>query len=123
MGACARLEAEAIAAPSQRPKHELIMKPGQQPFDLASGLEARRRDLMLNGDAQALAGVTSDDLLYVHPATTLPIILDVGTDNPNCLSDPLYVGWSHERVRGPEYDDLIEPFVKAVAKRWPHVRP
>jgi malate dehydrogenase (oxaloacetate-decarboxylating) len=57
----------------------------------------------------------------LHPATTLPIILDVGTDNPDCLSDPLYVGWRHERVRGPEYDDFVEVFVNAVSKRWPHV--
>ena len=57
----------------------------------------------------------------LHPATTLPIILDVGTDNPDCLADPLYVGWRHERVRGQEYDDFIDAFVKAVIKRWPHV--
>ena len=57
----------------------------------------------------------------LHPATTLPIILDVGTDNPDCLADPLYVGWRHERVRGQEYDDFVEAFVKAVTKRWPHV--
>jgi malate dehydrogenase (oxaloacetate-decarboxylating) len=57
----------------------------------------------------------------VHPATTLPVILDVGTDNPGCLSDPLYVGWHHERVRGEEYDQFVEEFVAAVAERWPHV--
>jgi malate dehydrogenase (oxaloacetate-decarboxylating) len=57
----------------------------------------------------------------IHPATTLPIMLDVGTDNPECLADPLYVGWRHERVRGAEYDDFAETFVSAVAERWPHV--
>ncbi|MCX4165467.1 MULTISPECIES: NAD-dependent malic enzyme [Paraburkholderia] len=57
----------------------------------------------------------------LHPATTLPIMLDVGTDNPDCLSDPLYIGWRHERVRGQEYDDFIDAFVQAVIKRWPHV--
>ncbi len=57
----------------------------------------------------------------LHPATTLPVMLDVGTDNPDCLSDPLYIGWRHERVRGEEYDDFIEAFVSAVVKRWPHV--
>jgi malate dehydrogenase (oxaloacetate-decarboxylating) len=57
----------------------------------------------------------------IHPATSLPIMLDVGTDNPECLADPLYVGWRHERVRGPEYDDFVETFVNAVAERWPHV--
>jgi malate dehydrogenase (oxaloacetate-decarboxylating) len=57
----------------------------------------------------------------LHPATTLPVMLDVGTDNPDCLSDPLYIGWRHERVRGEEYDEFIEAFVDAVVKRWPHV--
>jgi malate dehydrogenase (oxaloacetate-decarboxylating) len=57
----------------------------------------------------------------LHPATTLPIILDVGTDNTEHLNDPLYIGWQHERVRGPEYDELVEIFVSAVRARWPHV--
>lgn len=57
----------------------------------------------------------------LHPATTLPILLDVGTDNADCLADPLYVGWRHERVRGQDYDDFIEAFVSAVIRRWPRV--
>jgi malate dehydrogenase (oxaloacetate-decarboxylating) len=57
----------------------------------------------------------------LHPATTLPVLLDVGTDNKERLGDPLYVGWRHERVRGAEYDDFIESFVDAVRERWPHV--
>jgi malate dehydrogenase (oxaloacetate-decarboxylating) len=57
----------------------------------------------------------------LHPATTLPVILDVGTDNKRHLADPLYIGWQHERVRGPQYDELVEIFVSAVRKRWPHV--
>jgi malate dehydrogenase (oxaloacetate-decarboxylating) len=57
----------------------------------------------------------------LHPAITLPITLDVGTDNQDCLADPLYIGWRHERVRGQDYDDFVEAFVSAVARRWPHV--
>lgn len=57
----------------------------------------------------------------IHPRTTLPIMLDVGTDNPDRLADPLYVGWRTERVRGAAYDDFIEAFVTAVDERWPHV--
>jgi malate dehydrogenase (oxaloacetate-decarboxylating) len=57
----------------------------------------------------------------LHPSATLPILLDVGTDNADCLTDPLYVGWRRERVRGQEYDDFIEAFVAAVIRRWPRI--
>ena len=57
----------------------------------------------------------------LHPATTLPILLDTGTDNPERLADPIYIGWKHERVRGQDYDDFVEAFVSAVDARWPHV--
>src|SRR5712672_1876832 len=57
----------------------------------------------------------------LHPATTLPILLDTGTDNPERLDDPIYIGWKHERVRGQDYDDFVEAFVTAVDARWPHV--
>ena len=57
----------------------------------------------------------------VHPATTLPILLDVGTNNRDLLDDPLYLGWRHERVRGREYDDFIEAFVEAVKRNFPNV--
>src|SRR6201985_2289775 len=57
----------------------------------------------------------------LHPATTLPVFLDVGTDNDERLADPLYVGWRHERVRGEEYDVFVEEFITAATDRWPHV--
>jgi malate dehydrogenase (oxaloacetate-decarboxylating) len=57
----------------------------------------------------------------VHPSTTLPILLDVGTDNRALLDDPLYVGWRQERVRGSDYDNFIATFVGAVTERWPHI--
>ncbi|MGX6448734.1 NAD-dependent malic enzyme [Patulibacter sp. S7RM1-6] len=55
----------------------------------------------------------------LHPARTLPIVLDVGTNNQERIDDPGYLGWRHERVRGQEYDDFIEAFVCAVEQELP----
>lgn len=57
----------------------------------------------------------------IHPATTLPILLDTGTNNDELLQDPLYIGWRNPRIRDQDYDDFIDLFVKAVKKRFPHV--
>ena len=55
----------------------------------------------------------------IHPCLTLPVSLDVGTDNRLLLSDPLYLGYRHPRLRGQEYDDLVEAFVTGVEEVWP----
>ena len=55
----------------------------------------------------------------IHPAQTLPVSLDVGTDNPALLADELYLGCRRKRLRGPEYDALVEEFVQAVKRRFP----
>ena len=57
----------------------------------------------------------------ISPYSTLPITLDVGTDNEERLADPLYVGLRHKRVRGAEYQDFIDRFVAAVKKVFPNV--
>lgn len=57
----------------------------------------------------------------IHPAKTLPIILDVGTNNQELLKDDLYLGWKHSRLSGAEYDDFVDRFVKAIKKRYPKV--
>src|SRR5467141_3810428 len=55
----------------------------------------------------------------VPPEQTLPVILDVGTNNQERLSDPEYLGWRHERITGDVYDDFVDRFVQAVKLELP----
>lgn len=57
----------------------------------------------------------------IHPGRTLPVLLDVGTDNPTRLNDPLYMGWRHTREKGEAYDELVDAFVQTVIRKFPNV--
>lgn len=57
----------------------------------------------------------------VSPAYTLPIVIDVGTNNERLLNDPLYMGWKHPRITGAEYEQFLDSFVQAVKRRWPDI--
>jgi malate dehydrogenase (oxaloacetate-decarboxylating)(NADP+) len=57
----------------------------------------------------------------VHPKLCLPVMLDVGTNNEGLLADPYYVGLRRRRLRGPEYDELVEEFISAACEVFPGV--
>ncbi|KAL9867034.1 LOW QUALITY PROTEIN: NADP-dependent malic enzyme, mitochondrial [Geothlypis trichas] len=54
----------------------------------------------------------------VDPQQCLPVLLDVGTDNEALLNDPLYIGLKHKRVRGKQYDELMDEFMQAVTNKY-----
>jgi malate dehydrogenase (oxaloacetate-decarboxylating) len=55
----------------------------------------------------------------IRPERTLPIVLDVGTNNVERLKDPEYLGWRHERITGQAYFDFVDQFVQAVKQELP----
>ena len=57
----------------------------------------------------------------VHPELCLPVMLDVGTNNEGLLQDPYYVGVRRHRLRGQEYDDLVDEFIEAARSVFPGV--
>lgn len=57
----------------------------------------------------------------ISPAYTLPVTLDVGTNNQALLDDSMYMGWRHPRITGDDYYQFVDAFIQAVKVRWPNV--
>ena len=102
----------------------------------ATGLSADDIDLIVATDAQAIRGIGDWGVggidiaagklaVYtaaggVNPARTLPVMLDVGTDRPELLEDPLYLGVRHKRPQQEPYDAFIDAYVSTALKIFPH---
>jgi len=104
--------------------------------DFVSHIKGMPIDLIVVSDAEAILGIgdqgvggigisTAKAAIYtlvggMDPSRTLPVVLDVGTNNPELLKDELYVGWREKRVRGEKYDEFVDNFVQLVRKHLPH---
>lgn len=55
----------------------------------------------------------------IHPNRTLPVVLDCGTNNQELLDDDLYLGLRQKRVRGKQYDEFVDTFVKSARELYP----
>ena len=101
-----------------------------------TGLGANDVDLLVATDSEGILGIGDQGVggieisigklaVYtaaagIHPSRALPVVLDVGTDNLNLLNDEMYLGERHARVRGERYDRLIDAYVTACQKLFPH---
>jgi malate dehydrogenase (oxaloacetate-decarboxylating) len=100
------------------------------------GLEAEDVDLIVATDSEGILGIgdwgvggiaiaTGKLAVYVaaaglHPRRVVPVVLDVGTDNPVLLGEDMYLGNRHPRVRGERYDQLIDTYVSVAARLFPN---
>lgn len=57
----------------------------------------------------------------INPMKTLPIVLDVGTNNKKLLNNPMYLGWRHPRITGNKYSNFIDNFVSVLKQKLPNV--
>src|SRR5689334_3011227 len=101
-----------------------------------TGLGAEDVDLLVATDSEGILGIGDQGVggieisvgklaVYtaaagIHPSRALPVVLDVGTDNLNLLNDEMYLGERHPRIRGERYDELIDAYVSACQKLFPH---
>ncbi|KAJ3501868.1 hypothetical protein NLJ89_g9146 [Agrocybe chaxingu] len=104
--------------------------------DFLEQTRGRDIDLFVCTDSEAILGIgdqgvggigisTAKSVMYtlvggLDPSKSIPVVLDVGTDNKTLLNDHLYVGWPANRIRGEEYDKFIDRFVQLVRKYYPH---
>ncbi|HTF52645.1 MAG TPA: NAD-dependent malic enzyme [Pseudonocardia sp.] len=100
-----------------------------------SGMGAEDVDLLVATDSEGILGIGDQGVggieisvgklaVYtaaagIHPHRVIPVVLDVGTDNLKLLTDDLYLGARHARVRDQRYDDLIDAYVTAVTRLFP----
>ncbi len=122
----------------RRPRGLFVSYPDRdQLADVIDNRPHRNPDVIVVTDGQRILGLGDQGIggmgipigklsLYtliggIDPARTLPIVLDVGTDNVELLEDPQYLGWRHRRISDDEYYAFIDDFVKAVQEQLPDV--
>jgi malate dehydrogenase (oxaloacetate-decarboxylating) len=100
------------------------------------GLDSEDVDLLVATDSEGILGIGDQGVggidisigklaVYIaaaglHPRRVIPVVLDMGTDNLRLLNDEMYIGNRHARVRDQRYDDLIDAYVTAATKLFPH---
>jgi malate dehydrogenase (oxaloacetate-decarboxylating) len=100
------------------------------------GLAEDDVDLLVATDSEGILGIGDQGVggieiaigklsVYIaaaglHPRRVIPVVLDMGTDNLRLLNDEMYIGNRHARVRDQRYDDLIDAYVSAATKLFPH---
>ncbi|HHT9133662.1 MAG TPA: NAD-dependent malic enzyme [Candidatus Avalokitesvara rifleensis] len=115
-----------ISYPDRDCINELIEERGGQDVDIVLVTDS---EAILGIGDQGVGGIgisVAKLVVYtlaagINPSRVLPVVLDVGTNNETLLNDPFYMGWRNPRVIGPDYDDMIDKFVRAINKTFPSI--
>lgn len=122
----------------RRPRGLFVSYPERNDIDaILDRAPVRRVDVIVVTDGERILGLGDQGVggmgipigklsLYtacagISPEGTLPVILDVGTNNEERIKDPMYLGWRHERIKGDEYNEFVDLFVQAVKRKFPNV--
>ncbi|MFT4540724.1 MAG: malate dehydrogenase (oxaloacetate-decarboxylating) [Planctomycetota bacterium] len=122
----------------RRPRGLYVSYPNRDAIDeIVGNIHSDQVDVIVVTDGQRILGLGDQGAggmgipigklsLYslcggIDPARTLPVLLDLGTNNEERLADPTYLGWRHRRISGDEYENFVELFVQAVMRRFPNV--
>jgi malate dehydrogenase (oxaloacetate-decarboxylating) len=133
------LAIEQFSNEFRRPRGVYLSVDHPEDVELAlrnTGLGAEDVDLLVATDSEGILGIGDQGVggieisvgklaVYtaaagIHPSRVLPVVLDVGTDNLSLLNDEMYLGERHARVRDERYDQLIDAYVTACQKLFPH---
>ncbi len=115
-----------LSYPDKERIPQMIEKFKKSPIDVVVVTDGERilglGDVGIGGMAIPIGKLSLYSLFGgIHPARTLPVFLDVGTNNIEYLNHPHYMGWRHERITGDAYYDFVDRFVRALKKEFPHV--
>ena len=133
------LAIEQFSTEFRRPRGVYLSVDHPEDVELAlrnTGLGADDVDLLVATDSEGILGIGDQGVggieisvgklaVYtaaagIHPSRVLPVVLDVGTDNLRLLNDEMYLGERHARVRDARYDELIDAYVSACQRLFPH---
>ncbi len=122
----------------RKPRGIYISYPDQEHIDeILNNLSNYDIDLIVLTDSEQILGIGDQGangigisvakiVIYtlcagINPRRMLPVMIDVGTNNPHLLNDPFYIGWRHPRIQGKTYNQFVKKVIKSIKQKFPDV--
>jgi len=122
----------------RKPRGIYISYPDQEHIDdILDNLSNQNIDLIVLTDSEQILGIGDQGangigisvakiVIYtlcagINPRRMLPVMIDVGTNNPQLLNDPFYIGWRHPRIHGETYENFVDKVIQSIKKKFPDV--